>query len=138
RYIFLENADYDKKYSSLITKRLILRMYEQNRLIIPTKDVNQNSFLGHTSLFYYQMISVLFAVIVEIPFSLRLGSSFQGKQLKKSYNLQSIHSIFPFLEDKLGHFNYVLDVLVPYPIHLEILVQTLYYRVKKASLCNWE
>jgi hypothetical protein len=26
---------------------------------------------------------------------------FPGKQLKKSYNLQSIHSIFPFLEDKL-------------------------------------
>nr|AIN75351.1 maturase K [Capsella bursa-pastoris] len=149
RSFFLENTDYDKKYSSLIVKRLILRMYEQNRLIIPTKDLNQNSFLGHTSLFYYQMISVLFAVIVEIPFSKRLGSSFQGKQLKKSYNLQSIHSIFPFLEDKLAHFNCVLDVLIPYPIHLEILVQTLRYRVKDASslhffrfclyeYCNWK
>nr|QKM79278.1 maturase K [Clausia trichosepala] len=148
RSIFLENADYDKKYSSLIVKRLILRMYEQNRLIIPTKDLNQNPFLGHTNLFYYQMISVLFAVIVEIPFSLILGSSFEGKQLKKSYNLQSIHSIFPFLEDKLTHFNYVLYVLIPYPIHLEILVQTLRYRVKDASslhlfrfclyeYCNW-
>nr|YP_009897198.1 maturase K [Hemilophia sessilifolia]QKK43831.1 maturase K [Hemilophia sessilifolia] len=149
RSIFLENMDYDKKYSSLIVKRFILRMYEQNRLIILTKDLNQNPFLGHTSLFYYQMISVLFAVIVEIPFSLRLGASFQGKQLKKSYNLQSIHSIFPFLEDKLAHFNYVLDVLIPYPIHLEILVQTLRYRVKDASslhffrfclyeYCNWK
>ncbi|CAH2060993.1 unnamed protein product, partial [Thlaspi arvense] len=96
-------------------------------------DLNQNTSLGHTNLFYYQMISVLFAVIVEIPFSLRLGSSFEGKQLKKSYNLQSIHSIFPFFEDKLTHFNYVLDVLIPYPIHLEILVQTLRYRVKDAS-----
>nr|YP_009540274.1 maturase K [Ricotia carnosula]AYQ22277.1 maturase K [Ricotia carnosula] len=147
--IFLENADYDKKYSSLIVKRLILRMYEQNPSIIPTKDLNKSPFLGHTNLFYYQMISVLFAVIVEIPFSLRLGSSFEGKQLKKSYNLQSIHSIFPFLEDKLSHFNYVLDVLIPYPIHLEILVQILRYRVKDASslhffrfclyeYCNWK
>src|SRR5690606_25358565 len=147
RSIFLENADYDKKYSSLIVKRLILRMYEQNRLIIPTNDLNKN--LGHTNLFYYQMISVLFAVIVEIPFSLRLGSFFEGKNCKKSYNLQSIHSIFPFLEDKFSHFNYVLDVLIPYPIHLEILVQTLRYRVKDASslhlfrfclyeYCNWK
>nr|YP_009899844.1 maturase K [Neotorularia torulosa]QKK46738.1 maturase K [Neotorularia torulosa] len=133
RSIFLENADYNKRYSSLIVKRLILRMSEQNCLIIPTKDLNQNPFLGHTNFFYYQMISVLFAVIVEIPFSLRLGSFLEGKQLKKSYNLQSIHSIFPFLEDKLSHFNYVLDVLIPYPIHLEILVQTLRYRVKDAS-----
>nr|AEN85446.1 maturase K [Erucastrum gallicum] len=147
RPIFLENADYDKKYSSLIVKRFILRMYEQNRLIIPTKDLNKN--LGPTKNFYYQMISVLFAVIVEIPFSLRLGSSIEGKNVKKSYNLQSIHSIFPFLEDKLSHFNYVLDVLIPYPIHLEILVQTLRYRVKDASslhffrfclyeYCNWK
>nr|QKK49242.1 maturase K [Schimpera arabica] len=130
RSIFLENPDYDKKYSSLIVKRLILRMYEQNPLIILTKDLNK---MGHTNLFYYQMISVLFAVIGEIPFSLRLGSSFEGKPLKKSDNLQSIHSIFPFLEDKFSHFNYVLDVLIPYPIHLEILVQTLRYRVKDAS-----
>ncbi|ESQ30849.1 hypothetical protein EUTSA_v10012215mg [Eutrema salsugineum] len=38
-----------------------------------------------------------------------------------------------FGKDKLSHFNYVLDVLIPYPIHLEILVQTLRYRVKDAS-----
>nr|QKK49156.1 maturase K [Subularia aquatica]QWT71453.1 maturase K [Subularia aquatica] len=151
RSIFFENADYEKKYSSLIVKRFILRMYEQNRFIIPTKDLNknQNTFFGHTNLFYYQMISVLFSLIIEIPFSLRLGSSFEGKQFKKSSNLQSIHSIFPFLEDKFSHFNYVLDLLIPYPIHLEVLVQTLRYRVKDASslhffrfclyeYCNWK
>nr|AIN75376.1 maturase K [Areocleome oxalidea] len=146
RSIFLENADYDKKYSSLIVKRFSFRMYEQNHLIISTKE---NPFFGHTNFFYYQMISALFAVIVEISFSLRLVSSFEGKQLEKSDNLQSIHSIFPFLEDKLSHLNYVLDVLIPYPIHLEILVQTLRYRLKDASslhllrfclyeYCNWK
>ena len=122
--------------------RELLKQYQS-----ATKDLNKN--LGHTNNFYYQMISVLFAVIVEIPFSLRLGSSIEGKNVKKSYNLQSLHSIFPFLEDKLSHFNYVLDVLIPYPIHLEILVQTLRYRVKDASslhffrfclyeYCNWK
>nr|QKK51151.1 maturase K [Teesdalia nudicaulis] len=131
RSFLSDNTDYDKNYnySSLIVKRLILRMYEQNRLIQTLSGKTKITFFGHTN---YQMISVLFAMIVEIQFSLRLGSSFEEKKLKKSYNLQSIHSIFPFLEDKLSHFNYVLDVLIPYPIHLEILVQTLRYRVKDA------
>nr|YP_009689885.1 maturase K [Pentadiplandra brazzeana]QEG53908.1 maturase K [Pentadiplandra brazzeana] len=133
RSILLENAGYDKKSSSLIVKRLIFRMYEQNHLIISTNDFNQNPFFGHKNHLDYQMISAVFAVIVEIPFSLRLVSYFEGKLLAKSHNLQSIHSIFPFLEDKFSHLNYVLDVLIPHPIHLEILVQTLRYRVKDAS-----
>nr|AAS77372.1 maturase K [Gyrostemon tepperi] len=150
RSIFLENADYDNKFSSLIVKRLIFRMYQQNQLIISTNNFhfNQNPFFGHNNKLYYQMISAVFAVIVEIPFSLRLLSFFKGKQLAKYHNLQSIHSIFPFLEDKLSHLNYVLDVLIPHPIHLEVLVQSLRYWIKDASslhllrlclyeYCNW-
>ncbi|KAL1108100.1 hypothetical protein V6Z11_D03G089800 [Gossypium hirsutum] len=74
-----------------------------------------------------------FAVIVEIPFSLRLISYSQGAEAAKSHNLQSIHSIIPFLEDKFSHLNYVLEALIPHPIHLEILVQALRYWVKDAS-----
>nr|AAQ55087.1 maturase K [Mentzelia congesta] len=133
RSILLENAGYDKKSSLLIVKRLITRMYQQNHLIISANDSNQNPFLGHNKNLYSQMISEGFAVIVEIPFSLRLRSSLEGKEIVKSHNLQSIHSIFPFLEDKFLHLNYVLDILIPYPIHLEILVQTLRLWVKDAS-----
>ncbi|TYI93529.1 hypothetical protein E1A91_D02G141600v1 [Gossypium mustelinum] len=79
------------------------------------------------------MIAAGFAVIVEIPFSLRLISYSQGAEAAKSHNLQSIHSIFPFLEDKFSHLNYVLEALIPHPIHLEILVQALRYWVKDAS-----
>nr|AAS77380.1 maturase K [Forchhammeria trifoliata] len=148
RFILLETARYDNKSSSLIVKRFIFRMYQRNHLIISTNDFNLNPFFGHNNHLYFQMISAVFAVIVEIPFSLRFLSSFEGKQLVKSQNLQSIHSIFTFLEDKFSHLNYVLDVLIPHPIHLEILVQTLRYWVKDASslhllrfclyeYCNW-
>nr|YP_010330991.1 maturase K [Didymodoxa caffra]UNY34296.1 maturase K [Didymodoxa caffra]UNY34377.1 maturase K [Didymodoxa caffra]UNY34458.1 maturase K [Didymodoxa caffra] len=65
--------------------------------------------------------------------STRLVSSLTGAEMVKYYNLRSIHSIFPFLEDKFPHLNYVSDVLIPYPIHLEILVQTLRYWVKDVS-----
>nr|ADO16381.1 maturase K [Begonia bissei] len=146
--ILLENVGYDKKSSLLIVKRLITGMYQQNHLIISTNYYNQNHFLGYNKNLYSQILSEGFALIVEIPFSLRLVSSLEEAEITKSYNLRSIHSIFPFLEDKFPHLNYVSDVLIPYPLHLEILVQIIRYWVKDASslhllrfflheYCNW-
>nr|YP_009556981.1 maturase K [Trigastrotheca stricta]QBC70697.1 maturase K [Trigastrotheca stricta]CBL95166.1 maturase K [Trigastrotheca pentaphylla]CBL95167.1 maturase K [Trigastrotheca pentaphylla] len=132
----LENPG-NKKYSLLIVKRLITRMYQQNHFIFSANDSNKNEFFGykHKKNLYSQMLSEGFAVIVEIPFSLLLISFREGKEkeIVKSHNLRSIHSIFPFFEDKFLHLNYVLDILIPYPIHLEILVQTLRYWVKDTS-----
>nr|ACL99562.1 maturase K [Diospyros olen] len=148
RSIFLENAGYDNKSSLLIVKRLITQMYQRNHLIFCANDSNQNPFFGHNTNVYSQMVLEGFAVLVEIPFSLRLISSLKGKEIVKSHNLRSIHSIFPFLEDKFSHLNYVLDILIPHSIHLEVLVQTLRYWVKDVSslhllrfflheYCNW-
>nr|WET24741.1 maturase K [Gynostemma caulopterum]WET25082.1 maturase K [Gynostemma longipes] len=143
----LENFGYDKKSSLLMVKHLITRMYQQN-LSFSTNYCTKNQFLGYSKNLDSQMLSEGFAVIVEIPFSLRLVSSLEEAEIKKSYNLRSTHSIFPFLEDKFPHFNYVSDVLIPYPLHLEILVQILRSWVKDASslhllrlffheYCNW-
>nr|WQQ44976.1 maturase K [Besleria rara] len=150
RSILSENTGYDNKSSLLIVKRLITRMYQQNFFIISPNDSNQNPFLGRNNNFDSQIISEGFVFIVEIPFSLRLISSIEGKKKKKivkSQNLRSIHSIFPFLEDNFSHLNFVLDILIPHPVHVEILVQTLRYWVKILFLhllrvflneyCNW-
>nr|YP_010454268.1 maturase K [Thesium chinense]QYF09457.1 maturase K [Thesium chinense] len=135
RSIMLENVSYDNKFSLLIVKRLINRMYQQNHLLISAKDSKsrQNLCFGHNPNLYFQMISDGFAVIVEIPFSLRLISSLEAQKIEESHNLRSIHSLFPFLEDKLPHLNYVSNIFIPYPAHLEILVQILRYWVKDAS-----
>nr|AJE59388.1 maturase K [Aldina heterophylla] len=149
RSILVENVGYDNKSSLLIVKRLITRMYQQNHLIISANDSNKNQFLGYNKNLYSQIISEGFAVVVEIPFSLQLSSSLEEAEIVKSYNnLRSIHSIFPFFEDKFTFLNYVSDVRIPYPIHLEILVQTLRYWVKDVPFfhllrlflyeyCNW-
>nr|YP_009493565.1 maturase K [Eucommia ulmoides]Q8MET5.1 RecName: Full=Maturase K; AltName: Full=Intron maturase [Eucommia ulmoides]AAN03710.1 maturase [Eucommia ulmoides]ANP25480.1 maturase K [Eucommia ulmoides]AWN56487.1 maturase K [Eucommia ulmoides]AZT79250.1 maturase K [Eucommia ulmoides]WMG64989.1 maturase K [Eucommia ulmoides] len=131
----LETKGSDNKSSLLIVKRLIPRMYQQNYLIIPENDSNQNPFGGRNNNLYSQMISEGFAVIVEIPFSLRLLAFLEGNEQErlKWKNLRSIHSTFPFLEDSFSHFNYVLDILIPHPVHLEILVQILRYWVKDTS-----
>nr|AGW04648.1 maturase K [Matelea biflora] len=132
RAILLENPCYDNKSSFLIVKRLIIRMYQQNHFLTSTNDSSQNPFLGRNKNLYSKMISEGFSFIVEIPFSMRLISSEERKGIFKSHNLRSIHSIFPFLEDNFSHFNFLLDILIPYPVHLEILVQTLRYWVKDA------
>nr|BAB91166.1 maturase [Poteridium annuum] len=133
RSVLLDNPGYDKKSSLLSIKRLTSRMYQQNHFISSVNDLNQNKFFWYNKNLYSQMISEGFAVIVEIPFSLRLVSSLEETEIIKSYNLRSIHSIFPFLRTKFSHLNYASDVLIPYPIHLEILVQTLRYCVKDPS-----
>nr|ACC62986.1 maturase K [Duparquetia orchidacea] len=146
--ILVENVGYDNKSSLLIVKRLIIRMYQQNHLIISANDSNKNPFWGYNKNLYSQIISEGFAIIVEIPFSLQLISSLGEAEIVKSSNLGSIHSIFPFFEERFPYLNYVSDVRIPYPIHLEILVQTLRYWVKDAAsfhllrlflheYCNW-
>ncbi|KAG2570074.1 hypothetical protein PVAP13_7KG182662 [Panicum virgatum] len=93
----------NKKFSSLLVKRLIIRMYQQN--------------------FWINLIlSEGFAIVVEIPLSLGQPSCSEEKEILNFQNLQSIHSIFPFLEDKFLHLHYLSHIEIPYPIHLEILV----------------
>nr|AFU76423.1 maturase K [Cheniella glauca] len=146
--ILVENVDYDNKSSLLIVKRLITRMYQQNHFLISANDSTKNPFLGYNKNLYSQIISEGFAVIAEIPFSLQLISSLRKAEIVKSYNLRSIHSIFPFFEDQFPYLNYVSDVQIPYPIHFEILLQTLRYWLKDVSslhllriflyqYCNW-
>nr|AEB53336.1 maturase K [Haplophyllum armenum] len=129
----LESGFYDKKSSSLSVKRLITRMYQRINLSIVSNDSNPNQIFGHNNRLDSQIISEVFVAVAEIPFSLKWVAFLEGKEIEKSPNFQSIHSIFPFLEDKLYHLNYVLDVRIPHPICPEILVQILRDWVKDAS-----
>lgn len=135
RSILSENPGYDNKSSLRIVKRLITRMYQQNHFLISSNDSNQNRFWARNKNLYSEIISEGFAFIVEIPFSLQLISCLERKKNKiiKSQNLRSIHSIFPFLEDNFSHLNFVLDILIPHSVHVEILIQTLRYWVKDVS-----
>nr|YP_009239330.1 maturase K [Monotropa hypopitys]AMM04617.1 maturase K [Monotropa hypopitys] len=138
--IFFENPGYDNKFSLLIVKRLITHLitqiYQQTHFIIFYNDFQKKvkkKFVGYTTNFYAKKILEGFLVAVEVPFSLQLLSYLERKERVKSHNFRSIHSIFPFLEDKFTRLNYALDLLIPHPIHLEILVQTLRYWVKDVS-----
>nr|CBL95186.1 maturase K [Psammotropha obovata] len=145
--IFVENA-VDKEYSFLMVKHLITRLYHQNLLIVSANESKENEIFGYKDKknLYSQMILEGFSVIVEIPLSPWGISSLEAKDegivnfleakekgIVNSRNLRSIHAIFPFFEDKFFHLTSAVDILIPYPIHLEILIQTLRYWVKDAS-----
>nr|YP_010291188.1 maturase K [Juncus gracilicaulis]ULQ66778.1 maturase K [Juncus gracilicaulis] len=136
----IELIGYDNKYSSVLVKRLIIRMYQQNYLMNSVYHCKVNSFFENNSFFYSrfysQMISEGFGVILEIPFSLKFLSFSKKKRILKLQNLRSIHSIFSFLEDKLSYFHFVSDILVPYSIHFEILIQILQYWIQDVSFLH--
>nr|YP_009160617.1 maturase K [Sciaphila densiflora]AKR17946.1 maturase K [Sciaphila densiflora] len=96
---------YDNKSSFVFIKHLITQMYQQNCLFF----------------IFSQILSEIFVIVVE---------TLEENKIKKFLNLRSIHSIFPFLEDRLSHFNYVSDILMPYSTHFEILMQILQCRIK--------
>ena len=111
-------------------KRLIIRIYRSNFLMNSViQNCTQNQINEYNRFFYAhffsQMISEGFGFVVEIPFSLRFLFSSSKKKISKLQDLRSIHSIFSFLEDKFYYLNNVLDILIPYPVHFEILVQIL-------------
>uniref|UniRef100_UPI0030FF0CBE maturase K n=1 Tax=Manekia incurva TaxID=1072615 RepID=UPI0030FF0CBE len=132
-YESIENLAYDNKSSSLIVKRLIIRMHKQNHFLISfnENDFQQNQLLGSKNYFDSKIISEAFSVIVEIPFSFQLASCLEKKrEIKKSHNLRSIHSVFPFFEDNISYLYHISDIFIPYPIHPEILVQNIRYWIR--------
>nr|BAV90086.1 maturase K [Hydrobryum tardhuangense]BAV90090.1 maturase K [Hydrobryum tardhuangense]BAV90091.1 maturase K [Hydrobryum tardhuangense]BAV90100.1 maturase K [Hydrobryum tardhuangense]BAV90101.1 maturase K [Hydrobryum tardhuangense] len=144
----LENLGYDKRFRFLIVKRLITRMYQQNHLSLSFSNCKENLYFLYNKVLYSEKISEGLSIIVEIPFSPQLGNFLKNFELVKVQNLQSIHSIFPFLEDKFPYLNRVSDGLFPYPIHLEKLIQILRYWLNDLSslhflrfffheYCNW-
>nr|YP_010258942.1 maturase K [Chiloglottis cornuta]UIX23811.1 maturase K [Chiloglottis cornuta] len=126
----MEIFGYDNKSSLVLVKRFITLMYQQKSFISSVNGSNQIGFCEHKYSYYSQILSEGFGVILEIPFSSRLVLSLEEKKRLKYQNLKSIHSIFPFLEEKFSHLNFVSDLLIPYPIHMEILIQILQCWIK--------
>nr|QDF82498.1 maturase K [Cheirostylis chinensis] len=130
----VEIFGYEKKFSLVLVKRLINQIYQQKSLIYSVNYSNENEFWGHknsfSSHFSFQILSKGFGVVLEIPLSSRLVSSLEEKKIIKSQSLRSIHSIFPFLKKKFSYSNFGSNILIPHPIHLEILVQILQCWIK--------
>nr|YP_010890575.1 maturase K [Sarcophyte sanguinea]WJE89110.1 maturase K [Sarcophyte sanguinea]WJE89129.1 maturase K [Sarcophyte sanguinea] len=117
------NLDFNKKFNLLIVKRSINQINKnQNNLFLSNKIFIQKKIYNYWKIIYNQ-----FLIIIEIFFYIKLIFVFEQKQI---LNSQSIHLIFVFLEDKFLYLNNLLNILIPYPSHFEILINIIYYYIK--------
>nr|QRW36801.1 maturase K [Monotropa uniflora] len=134
--IFFENIFFENEYSLLIIKRLITQIYHHNFYISFFHYFLKQKIIGYVPIYYSKNIWEGFVVIVEIIFYLRLLAFIEKNKIVKYLNLQSIHSIFPFLEDNFKHLTYVLDLLISHPIHIEVFIGILRYWLKDTSVLH--
>lgn len=118
----MEHLSSNDQLSFLTVKRLIGQIRQQNHSIVLFVNCDPNPLADRKKSFYSESVLEALTLVLEVPFSIWSKSSVEGMNECKSF--RSIHSIFPFLEDKFPHSNSILDARIPYSIHPEILVRT--------------
>nr|YP_009524235.1 maturase K [Pinus parviflora]Q8HQR0.1 RecName: Full=Maturase K; AltName: Full=Intron maturase [Pinus parviflora]AFJ38968.1 maturase K [Pinus parviflora]AFJ38969.1 maturase K [Pinus parviflora]AXR86192.1 maturase K [Pinus parviflora]BAC15587.1 maturase [Pinus parviflora] len=116
----MEHLSSNDQFSFLTVKRLIGQIRQQNHSIVLFVNCAPNPLADCKKSSYSESVLEGLTLVLEVPFSIR--SKYSGMNEWKSF--RSIHSIFPFLEDKFPHSNYISDARIPYSIHPEILVRT--------------
>nr|YP_009117481.1 maturase K [Cupressus sempervirens]AJE71024.1 maturase K [Cupressus sempervirens] len=106
--------------SFLAVKRSIRRIRKQNNSISLFGNSDSNQFIEYNKNTFKSILKG-FTIVLEVSFAMRSKHFIKGMDGWNS--LRSIHCIFPFMEDKLPHSNYISDIRVPYSIHPEILVR---------------
>nr|CFQ34632.1 maturase K [Timmia megapolitana subsp. bavarica] len=129
------NLKLNEHFSFLIIKRLINRIRRKKSIIKLNKNYNNIFDNNYNNHFYSKVIREGFAIISEIFFSIQLEKTFI-KKFNKWSSYQSIHSIFPFIEDNFLHSNYILNKKIPYFIHPELLIRILRRRIQDASFSH--
>nr|YP_010165166.1 maturase K [Chamaecyparis pisifera]AFJ38912.1 maturase K [Chamaecyparis pisifera]AFJ38913.1 maturase K [Chamaecyparis pisifera]AFJ38914.1 maturase K [Chamaecyparis pisifera]QRN72039.1 maturase K [Chamaecyparis pisifera]WBP65684.1 maturase K [Chamaecyparis pisifera] len=109
-------------FSFLTVKRSIRRIRKQNNYSISLLgNSDSNQLIEYNKNFSFKSILEGFTIVLEVSFAMRSKHFIKGMDGWNS--LRSIHCIFPFMEAKLPHSNYISDIRVPYSIHPEILVR---------------
>nr|YP_009732771.1 maturase K [Buxbaumia aphylla]QHU77113.1 maturase K [Buxbaumia aphylla] len=133
----IENFKLDENVSFLTLKRLISRLRQKKKLQELIKNYNKNFNCNYNSNFYLRAIREGVTIILEFSFFERLEK--EKPFIKNFYeltNYQSIHSGFPFIEDKFLHSSYILNKKMPYFLHPELLIRIFRRRIQDASFLH--
>nr|WGO00103.1 maturase K [Trematodon ambiguus] len=131
----IENYNLNEQFSFLTLKRLIKKI--RRKVYIGKLKKNYNKVLDFTynTKFYSKALREGFAIILEIFFSVKLEKTLI-KGFNKWNSYQSIHSVFPFIEDNFSHSNFILNTKIPYFIHPELLTRILRRRIQDTSFLH--
>nr|BDW36381.1 maturase K [Barbula unguiculata] len=134
----VENVHLNEQFSFLILKRLIKKIHQKTNIGKLKKNYSNNKVfnINFNTYFYSKVLREGFTIILEIFFSLQLEKAFI-KKVNKWTNYQSIHSVFPFIEDNFSHSNFILNKKIPYFIHPELLIRILRRRIQDTSFSHF-
>nr|WGO00093.1 maturase K [Hymenoloma crispulum] len=131
----VENYNLNEHFNFLILKRLINKIRRKKNVGDLKKNYNKVFNINCNTHFYSKAIREGIAVILEIFFSVQLEKTFI-KEFNKWTSYQSIHSVFPFIEDHFLHSNYILNTKIPYFLHPELLTRILRRRIQDTSFSH--
>nr|AAK69136.1 maturase K [Phyllocladus alpinus] len=110
-----------KTLSFLTVKRSINWIRQSKDSIVLLRNCDPNKCMDHNRGSFSELILEGLTVVLEVSFSMRAKYSLECMNGSKSF--RSIHCLFPHIEDKFPHSNYISDIRLPYTIHPEILVR---------------
>nr|CFQ34574.1 maturase K [Dawsonia sp. B883] len=128
----IENSNLNENFSFFILKRLIYKIRYEKNLQNSKKNFNNFLDINYHSDFYSRALREGITVILENSFFVQVKRPFI-KKFQEWANFQSIHSVFPFIEDKFLHSNYIINTKIPYFLHPELLIRTFRRRIQDAS-----
>nr|CFQ34705.1 maturase K [Discelium nudum] len=131
----IENSNLNEHFSFFILKRSINRIRRKKNIEELNRNYNKVFDINYNNYFYSKSIREGFAIILEIFFSVQLKKKFL-KEFNEWTNYQSIHSVFPFIEDNFLHSNYIVNTKIPYFLHPELLIRILRRRIQDASFSH--
>nr|YP_009694133.1 maturase K [Christensenia aesculifolia]QEI60308.1 maturase K [Christensenia aesculifolia] len=114
----IENSVLYKKYSIITIKRLIIQLRQQNLLKLFFRDCYRNQLDNPKSHPFKKLLLEALVLILESFSPIQIQPGRDGWK-----SLQSIHSLFLFMENKFLHSNFVLDIKIPQSLHPEILIR---------------
>lgn len=131
----IEKYNLSEQFSFLTLKRLINKIRRRKYIGKLKKNYNKVFDINCNTHFYSKALREGFAVILEIFFSVQLEKTFI-KEFTKWTSYQSIHSVFPFIEDNFLHSNSILNIKIPYFLHPELLTRILRRRIQDTSFSH--
>nr|CFQ34597.1 maturase K [Tetrodontium brownianum] len=125
----IESSNSKENFSFLTLKRLIFRIRQKIILQKSNKNYNRIIDINYNNNFYSRAIREGVTAILEIFFYRELRKN-SIKELHECTGYQSIHSVFPFIEDNFLHSNYILNIKIPYFLHPELLIRIFRRRIQ--------
>nr|YP_010399891.1 RNA maturase [Nowellia curvifolia]UQM88657.1 RNA maturase [Nowellia curvifolia] len=112
-----------KKINFLLLKRLIQRLRKSSYSWINSNKFGKN----------FKIVQELIIIV----FNFQIGSKSFGQKMKEWDGNRSIHSIFPFMEEKFGKSTFCLDITIPYSLHPEIFIRIFRQTISDISFLHF-